>query len=468
MALTDYELKLRGRSWCNNLRQNGIIKDDITYQNCLSAFPMSSNLSQDPNSELNDEPILNIIPPSSNKLEYNYSLYDSNISAEDTTKNVNPNDNERFMIYNTEKRYITYNSNPFSQNFAKVDILADFNKNTDPETFEWTLINRGDNNYSIMGSNNKFLSINNNKEIIVSSTEINNFSLWKIHKIDNFVFWESVQFPNMWLASRNNDIYLSDDKFYNARWLMLNLSVSEKNINSVFDENNNTVVELINNKSIFDLQLATLIKNVMEMKIKHESLIEIKNNITSIIERIKTTFLAKIQQHNNNINQLARAKNTDIIGIISSNTINIINRNWNDYINQQLNNINKEIKNTEDNYNKYVELFEKKMTKYNNFLDKSSNFAINIKNKMNSNTQEIQQQIGDSNNMEKNNTNISSKLKKDNYIKTIAEVNSNNYNNLQDLEYKYIIVKFILSVIFLIIIIWLTQRAINLYYTNLA
>jgi len=468
MALTDYELKLRGRSWCNNLRQNGIIKDDITHQNCLSAFPMSSNLSQDPNSTSNDEALLNVVPPSSNKQAYNYSLYDSNISADDTHTNVNPNDNDRFMIYNTEKRYITYNPNPFSQNFAKVDILADFNKNTDPETFEWTLINRGDNNYSIMGSNNKFLSINDNKEIIVSSTEINNFSLWKIHKIDNFVFWESVQFPNMWLASRNNDIYLSDDKFNNARWLMLNLSVSDKNINSVFDENNNTVVELINNKSILDLQLTTLIKNVMEMKIKHESLIEIKNNITAMIERIKRTFLAKIQQHNTDIYQLARAKNTDIIGIISSNKINIINRNWNDYIKKQLNNINKEIKNTEDDYNNYAELLEKKMTEYNNFLDKSSNFAINIKNKMNSNTQEIQQQIGDSNNMEKNNTNVSSKLKKDNYIKTIAEVNSKNYNNLQDLEYKYTIVKFILSVIFLIIIIWLTQRAINLYYTNLA
>ena len=169
-ALTDYELKLRGRSWCNNLRQNGLIADDISYQNCLSAFPMSAAVANGGDSTAGS--VLEVKPPSSDKRSYNYSIYEGEeISTSDSTS-ISPSDNDQFLIYNSDKKYLTYDDNPFGSNYARVDVSI----NAIPATVQWTLINRGGDKYSILGSNGKFLSLDKDKRLVVSSGEVNGFS----------------------------------------------------------------------------------------------------------------------------------------------------------------------------------------------------------------------------------------------------------------------------------------------------
>mgnify|MGYP003334753057 FL=1 len=100
------------------------------------------------------------------------------------------------------------------------------------------------------------------------------------------------------------------------------------------------------------------------------------------------------------------------------------------------------------------------------FNEKIAAISVEIKKKMNANTQTIEQQLGKSDNIENMNKQLSEKNKKDAYLKELSQTNSDNYSQVENAEWNLLIVKLVTSIVFLIITIWLAQRAVNLYYTN--
>ena len=326
MALTDYELKLRARSWCNNLRQNGIITDDIVLQNCMSAFPMSSAVSNDGVSTSGE--VLTVQPPSSDKQAYNYSIYDvGQINTNDST-GITPGNNDRFQIYNSDKKYITYDDNPYSANYAKVDNAL----NALPATMEWTLINRGDDKYSILGSNNKYLSIDNDKRLIVSTEDINDFSTWKLEKMDAFATFESVQFPGSWIASNNNDLYLSDSNLNDtAKWLMLNLTAIENDNITTQSDNSNILYDLLNDKAVLDTQISTLIKDTIKLDAAKNILKLISAKTNTNITAMQQMYLDKVSHNNKLIQHEVGGNAPSAQNFYSDSRINGMQNVWSSY-----------------------------------------------------------------------------------------------------------------------------------------
>ena len=460
MALTDYELKLRGRSWCNNLKQNGIIKDDITLQNCMSAFPMSGALAHGASTA---GEVLQVQPPSNEKQSYNFSIYEGQISNQDTT-GISPTDNDRFLIYNQDKNYLTYDDNPFGANYASVNIQI----NSAPETFEWVLINRGDNIYSITGSNNKFLSIDIDKHLVVASGEINAFSTWKLGKIDEYATFESVQFPGLWLASANNDVYLSDTQFDATKWLMLNLSTATPSdiAGAYEDSQDNLVNNIQNDKTVLQTQILSLIKQVVALKIKQECLQQIKNTTSSNINAIIDIMIDKINKNNTDLKRIAGGTSTNLEGYVLESKIKTMQTKWNEYRTKRVDAIISQLNDSIRKYDSLAEQLENKKKEYKVFNEKIAAISVEIKKKMNANTQTIEQQLGKSDNIENMNKQLSEKNKKDAYLKELSQTNSDNYSQVENAEWNLLIVKLVTSIVFLIITIWLAQRAVNLYYTN--
>ena len=105
------------------------------------------------------------------------------------------------------------------------------------------------------------------------------------------------------------------------------------------------------------------------------------------------------------------------------------------------------------------------IVKINNYAKK--NISTKIKDQMNYNTQSIDQQISKSNNLENTNKQLTMKRDKDVYLKTIAEINSNNYASIQSTEYRNLVVKIIITGILIIIFIFLLQSALNKYNINI-
>ena len=462
MALTDYELKLRARSWCNNLRQNGIITDDIVLQNCMSAFPMSSAVSNDGVSTSGE--VLTVQPPSSDKQAYNYSIYDvGQFNADDST-GITPGDNDRFQIYNSDKKYITYDDNPYSANYARVDNAL----NAQPATMEWTLINRGDDKYSILGSNNKYLSIDNDKRLVVSTEEINNFSTWKLEKIDDFATFESVQFPGSWIASNNNDLYLSDSNINDtAKWLMLNLTAVENDNITKQSDNSNILYDLLNDKAVLDTQISTLIKDTIKLDAAKNILKLISAKTNTNITAMQQMYLDKVKNNNKLIQHEVGGNAPSAQNFYSDSRINGMQNVWSSYQKTLKKKITDAIASADTNYNTTLELLQSKMQEYEVFNTKLQNISTKIKDQMNYNTQSIDQQISKSNVLENTNKQLTMKRDKDVYLKTIAEINSNNYASIQSTEYRNLVVKIIITGILIIIFIFLLQSALNKYNINI-
>lgn len=461
-ALTDYELKLRGRSWCNNLRQNGIIADDMALQNCLSAFPMSSAIANSGDSTTGQ--VLQIQPPSSEKRSYNYSIYGGEeISGMDSTS-ISPSDNDQFLIYNSDKKYLTYDENPFGANYARVDISI----NAAPATFQWTLINRGGDKYSILGSNGKFLSLDKDRKLVVSSGEINNFAIWRLGKIDNYATFESVQYPSNWLASKNDDIFLNDNNFDSAKWLMTNLTSSDNtNINGSMNSENDTVFsDLLNDKTVLDTQVATLIKKTIKLKTAIEILKQVSTTVSSNIVKMQDMYIDKININNNLIKSNASSSGMD--GYIAESKIKEMRDKWSAYQNDLLDKLTTVINTTTKEYNDNLAELNTKFKKYDDFIMKLNKVSDDIKKRMNSNTQTIDEQIGKSNILESSNSQLAFKKEKDAHMKIIAEINSSNYAQVENSEFRWLVIKIIGIILLVIITLLLFQKTLNLYNTNIS
>jgi len=461
-ALTDYELKLRGRSWCNNLRQNGLINDDAAFQNCLSAFPMSAAVANGGDSTAGS--VLEVKPPSSEKSSYNYSIYEGEeITANDSTS-ISPSDNDQFLIYNSDKKYLTYDDNPFGANYARVDVSI----NAIPATVQWTLINRGGDKYSILGSNGKFLSLDKDKRLVVSSGEINNFSIWRLAKIDNYATFESVQYPGYWLASKNDDLFLNDNNFDYAKWLMVNLTASQNsNISSSMNSDNDTVFsDLLNDKTVLDTQIATLIKKTIKLKTMIESLNQVNTTISSNIAKMQDMYIDKINKNNNLIKSDAGSSGME--GYVAESKINEMRTTWSAYQKDLLDRLTSVINTKTKEYNDAVDELNRKFKNYDEFITKLNRISEDIKKRMNSNTQTIDEQIGKANTLENSNSQLALKRQKDAHMKTIAEINSANYAQVEESEYKWLVIKVIIIILLIIITIWLFQKAFNLYISNIS
>ena len=454
MALTDYELKLRARSWCNNLKQNGLITDDITLQNCLGGFPLTET-------NLNNQQVLQIQPPTIDKPSYQFSIYNNTITDKDSTS-VSPADNDRFLIYNSNNNYLTFNDNLYSPNYASVASQV----NNNPATFEWTLINRGDDNYTILGSNNKFLSINSNKQIVVSSGVINDFSIWRLGKIDNFVTFESKQYPGNWLSSNNTDVYLAENNYDDAKWLMLNLSTSTS-ISSTSDiinsdttnTNSNNIGYIQNTKTTLETQIRTLLNDVLIGKINMETLDQINTTTSNNINNMIDSLITKI-------NAAASNSNTSTDGYIDSSKINTLKEHWNKFKDAKIKEIVKEYNQSVIDYNSAVERLNNKKMEYAKFISSIENSSMELKNKMNLNTQSIEEQMVKSDNLETVNNNLYDQTLRDHHLQDLSLTNSNNYSQLESSTKKILITKVIIITLFIISIIWLSQRAYKLYITN--
>lgn len=275
MSLQKYnKLKTKTINWCNNLLKNGIMNEE-QYNKCVSNFPD------------NDKPEIpqQLIDTNNTDISYNYGIYDrdqisdtiisyANINGEPSKCIISiPDSGQCLATNNNGSLYLINNSLDVNANELEA---------------EWTLIPHAESQFAILSSYDKYLSIDIDKTINANGSEVGPFTLWNTTITDNNIYFENVEYPDLYLAFTN------DSKNYDRSIISINSKNEQSawNLNHISSNNNNNPIKEYN-ISKYNITKQNIISDIKSNLLKIASyqykikiLNDLKNSITTQINNI--------------------------------------------------------------------------------------------------------------------------------------------------------------------------------------
>jgi hypothetical protein len=286
-ALTDLDLKLKGRNWCANLQSTGVITSAGDYNSCLSIFPLSSDSSDYIESPSSSDITIDIDIA---KLAYNHSIYSADIShiAADGAPAA------FHHIYTDAHKYLTYDANPYGNHRAQTLALED--APADSHLFEWHIEQIGDGKCKLItaATPGEGLALDAAMHPVITNSPAE----WRMTQIDTYYAFESVKHPGKWLAAAaaQGDVYMADDYF---KWLMLDLTHSPANSPDPANaKQSRTIAALQNEKATLDSAWRTAIIDLITSKMHAAALDMIKMAQERNYNIMRTIYMETITKHN--------------------------------------------------------------------------------------------------------------------------------------------------------------------------
>ena len=266
------KLKTKTINWCNNLLKNGIMNED-QFNSCVSSFPDNSR----------PEIPQQLAETENSDIAYNYSLYDRDTMSDKIISYANLNgepikclitipDSGQCLATNKDgKLYLISNS---------LDITANESE------AEWTLIPQAESQFAILSTYDKYLTIDVDKTINASGTEVGPFSQWNTITTDSQVYFESAEYPDTYLGFTIDSTY-SDrsvisiaSKNEQSTWVLNQLSSTSD------DGNNNPVKEYDTNN--YNIKKQSVIADIRVNLLKiagYQYKIRLLNELKTTIKR---------------------------------------------------------------------------------------------------------------------------------------------------------------------------------------
>lgn len=405
----------KSKNWCTKLNEAGILSNDQLDQCIANVDGTNTNFLP---------PILDI--PRTG-IEYNYGIYNKNISNISTK--INESNTDVNYITNINGNYLAVN------NQNQIYFINNINdSNINQSDISWTLIQQGNTNqYAILSPYNNYLIANNDYSVNSNGSVIGPASLWTLTKLDKSFIAQSVLYPTHYLNYNPNIniIELNNNKNEFSSWTLY--PQYQYNINSI------TSIS-INDDTHKQQIISNLIEKTKLFK-KISIYIEILNELKNSIITKYTQVLSYVQTYlNTNIN-ISPVDKTNVINKINTSQTSVINN-----LNTIINNYNSTLNNLQQDKTVAEQQF-------NNFKQEVENFIKDSSNKFQSNDTVIERQnmnLSDYNQKFSNNQEMINKLKKNEILKQInMEMLTSYYHSNKYYSYVYPFVILILIIVLL-------------------
>lgn len=293
---TFLDVKNKTINWCKQLMDNGVMTPD-EYNTCLGNFETPAFANQLLTSNTTG------IPDNKNiNVSHIYGIYDRDTvgdTGNELAGNLSTIDGStKYLIVVPDTgQCIACDSN--TGKLYMVSSILDTSVNQ-AET-QWTIMpTEIESRYSIMGANNKFLIIDVDMSISVTSDTIGPYALWNTVVSTDKTYIESAEFPNNWLTYdtiQNLPIITNSKSETNSKWLLQKIT-STDNDTSIIDKlingydvnnlNNMRMLNITNFKKLFINFARENYKILVLTDLRNKIEQNYNNIITNIMDYINT------------------------------------------------------------------------------------------------------------------------------------------------------------------------------------
>jgi hypothetical protein len=327
MSLSEYEFKLKARSWCDNLKKNRILTTADDIASCIHAVSSSSD------SDINDN---------TNVATATIALdMDADALQPSTVHTISTSDHQ-YLLHSTT------NATTISVGLRTIETW---------NNAYWIITNVGDNNFTIAAyptsSTSHFLGINTNSSQLTlikldsdaSASQTPNHRgqwgsavtpIWTITKIDEL---SDIQLAASAVANAsdsgeytqttqhiatNSDntgqLYLSNST--HPIWI-----IEQITLNSQSNSDNNITTHTAKRTALLN-NLHTAVTSMITAKLTLSALYQLKDTIATILNQLSDKILAKITKHNKTVTPGTATYITDA-------TRSILQTQWTQYAQQK-------------------------------------------------------------------------------------------------------------------------------------
>ena len=174
-------------------------------------------------------------------IEHAYGLYDRTANY---IEDSNPSNlNKKIFLTTFNEHYLGCNKD------GDFYIVKDFqNENVNQSDLEWQIVSLEENVISLMSSHLKYLTVSANHCVNNSGTEINASTKWKIKRVDNSIYLQSVLFPKMnliYIYDKSNNVnsnYLEEVYLETGIWNLVDANPSVKELDFINEYNGSELI----------------------------------------------------------------------------------------------------------------------------------------------------------------------------------------------------------------------------------